>query len=146
MSIFRYHFYLQLRKDILEGRLVCPESSAALLGSYAAQCKLGFYYCFIFLSIALCFLQPNLVIIQLRNMERIIWMLFKLHQIKQLLSSEKLWNFINCTSQYYNPFMEYVHVQYVYCVVKSKHYQSYVNSFLRGRQFLLHAPSCAPRE
>jgi hypothetical protein len=29
---------MQIRKDILEGRLVCPESSAALLGSYAAQC------------------------------------------------------------------------------------------------------------
>jgi hypothetical protein len=30
---------MQIRKDIVEGRLVCPESSAALLGSYAVQCK-----------------------------------------------------------------------------------------------------------
>ena len=37
----RYHFYLQLRRDLWEGRLCCSESSAALLGSYAAQSELG---------------------------------------------------------------------------------------------------------
>ena len=36
---FRYHFYLQLKKDILEGRLQVPRSTAALLASYAVQCK-----------------------------------------------------------------------------------------------------------
>lgn len=35
----RYHFYLQVRKDLRDGRLVCPESTAAMLGSYAAQCE-----------------------------------------------------------------------------------------------------------
>uniref|UniRef100_A0A914W524 Moesin/ezrin/radixin homolog 1 n=1 Tax=Plectus sambesii TaxID=2011161 RepID=A0A914W524_9BILA len=39
----RYHFYMEIRKDILDGRLVCPESSAALLGSYAAQSEFGDY-------------------------------------------------------------------------------------------------------
>uniref|UniRef100_A0A7E4UVA5 Moesin/ezrin/radixin homolog 1 n=1 Tax=Panagrellus redivivus TaxID=6233 RepID=A0A7E4UVA5_PANRE len=39
----RYLVYLQLRKDILEGRLTCSESEAALLGSYAAQSEIGDY-------------------------------------------------------------------------------------------------------
>ncbi|KRZ80363.1 Tyrosine-protein phosphatase 1 [Trichinella papuae] len=37
----RYHFYLQLRKDILDGHLVCPEPSLALLASYAVQSEFG---------------------------------------------------------------------------------------------------------
>ena len=36
---FRYHFFLQVKRDILEGRLHCPRSTAALLASYAVQCK-----------------------------------------------------------------------------------------------------------
>jgi len=36
---YRYHFFLQLKKDILEGKLVVPYKSAALLASYAVQCK-----------------------------------------------------------------------------------------------------------
>ena len=36
---FRYHFFLQVKRDILEGRLVTPPSTAALLASYAIQCK-----------------------------------------------------------------------------------------------------------
>uniref|UniRef100_A0A915KE58 Moesin/ezrin/radixin homolog 1 n=1 Tax=Romanomermis culicivorax TaxID=13658 RepID=A0A915KE58_ROMCU len=34
----RYHFYLQLRKNIAQGKLFCTESSSALLGSYAVHC------------------------------------------------------------------------------------------------------------
>uniref|UniRef100_A0A915PU39 Moesin/ezrin/radixin homolog 1 n=1 Tax=Setaria digitata TaxID=48799 RepID=A0A915PU39_9BILA len=39
----RYHVFLQLRKDLLEGRLVCPEGTAAMLASYAAQSEFGDY-------------------------------------------------------------------------------------------------------
>ncbi|XP_069110904.1 tyrosine-protein phosphatase non-receptor type 4-like isoform X1 [Argopecten irradians] len=39
----RYHFFLQVKRDILEGRLVCPPSTAALLASYAVQSELGDY-------------------------------------------------------------------------------------------------------
>ncbi|VDK73609.1 unnamed protein product, partial [Anisakis simplex] len=39
----RYHVFLQLRKDLIEGRLACPEGTAALLGSYAAQSEFGDY-------------------------------------------------------------------------------------------------------
>ena len=35
----RYHVFLQLKKDILDGRLVPPLKSAAILASYAAQCE-----------------------------------------------------------------------------------------------------------
>ncbi|CDW53251.1 protein tyrosine phosphatase 1 [Trichuris trichiura] len=37
----RYHFYLQLRKDIADGRLICSESSVIVLASYAVQSELG---------------------------------------------------------------------------------------------------------
>ncbi|VDN01332.1 unnamed protein product [Thelazia callipaeda] len=39
----RYHVFLQLKKDLLEGRLVCPESTAVMLASYAAQSEFGDY-------------------------------------------------------------------------------------------------------
>lgn len=35
----RYHFFLQIQKDILEGRLVVPQPTAILLASYAVQCE-----------------------------------------------------------------------------------------------------------
>jgi len=35
----RYHVFLQLKRDILDGRLVPPLKSAALLASYAVQCE-----------------------------------------------------------------------------------------------------------
>lgn len=41
----RYHFFLQVKRDILEGRLVTPTSTAALLASFAIQCK-GHYSVF----------------------------------------------------------------------------------------------------
>lgn len=37
----RYHFFLQVKRDILEGRLHCPRSTAALLASYAVQSEMG---------------------------------------------------------------------------------------------------------
>ena len=37
--LFRYHFFLQVKKDILEGKLVVPYKTAGLLASYAVQCK-----------------------------------------------------------------------------------------------------------
>ncbi|XP_022645902.1 uncharacterized protein LOC111243893 isoform X1 [Varroa destructor] len=39
----RYHFFLQIKKDILEGRLVVPQPTAILLASYAVQSDLGDY-------------------------------------------------------------------------------------------------------
>lgn len=39
----RYHFFLQVKRDILEGRLVTPPSTAALLASFAIQSELGDY-------------------------------------------------------------------------------------------------------
>ncbi|ESO98502.1 hypothetical protein LOTGIDRAFT_142880, partial [Lottia gigantea] len=39
----RYHFFLQVKKDILTGKLVCVPSQAALLSSYAVQSELGDY-------------------------------------------------------------------------------------------------------
>lgn len=39
----RYHFFLQVKRDIYEGRLVTPPSTAALLASFAIQSELGDY-------------------------------------------------------------------------------------------------------
>ncbi|PAA86025.1 hypothetical protein BOX15_Mlig018703g2 [Macrostomum lignano] len=39
----RYHFFLQLKKDLLSGRLLCPYDTAVLLASYALQSELGDY-------------------------------------------------------------------------------------------------------
>ncbi|CDQ98091.1 unnamed protein product [Oncorhynchus mykiss] len=35
----RYQYFLQLKQDILTGRLPCPHNTAALLASYSVQCK-----------------------------------------------------------------------------------------------------------
>lgn len=40
---WRYYLCLQLRKDILQGRLPCSFVTLALLGSYALQSELGEY-------------------------------------------------------------------------------------------------------
>ncbi|XP_076460431.1 tyrosine-protein phosphatase non-receptor type 4-like isoform X3 [Babylonia areolata] len=37
----RYHFFLQVRQDMLSGKLVCSEGQAAVLASYAVQSELG---------------------------------------------------------------------------------------------------------
>jgi tyrosine-protein phosphatase non-receptor type 4 len=39
----RYLVYLQLRKDLLDGRLLCNEEMAAILGGFAAQSEFGDY-------------------------------------------------------------------------------------------------------
>lgn len=36
---FRYQFFLQVKQDVLQGRLPCPASTAAQLGAYAVQCR-----------------------------------------------------------------------------------------------------------
>ncbi|KAL8615564.1 hypothetical protein ACOMHN_016141 [Nucella lapillus] len=35
----RYHFFLQVRQDMLSGKLVCSEGQAAVLASYSIQCE-----------------------------------------------------------------------------------------------------------
>ncbi|KAK7499453.1 hypothetical protein BaRGS_00009428, partial [Batillaria attramentaria] len=37
----RYHFFLQVRQDMLSGKLVCSDGQAAALASYAVQSELG---------------------------------------------------------------------------------------------------------
>uniref|UniRef100_A0A8C7L2Z1 Tyrosine-protein phosphatase n=1 Tax=Oncorhynchus kisutch TaxID=8019 RepID=A0A8C7L2Z1_ONCKI len=39
----RYQYFLQLKQDILTGRLPCPHNTAALLASYSVQSELGDY-------------------------------------------------------------------------------------------------------
>uniref|UniRef100_A0A8C1ICA8 Tyrosine-protein phosphatase n=1 Tax=Cyprinus carpio TaxID=7962 RepID=A0A8C1ICA8_CYPCA len=39
----RYLYFLQLKQDILSGRLPCPQNTAVLLASYAVQAELGDY-------------------------------------------------------------------------------------------------------
>ncbi|KAM5152684.1 tyrosine-protein phosphatase non-receptor type 4 [Mantella aurantiaca] len=39
----RYLYFLQIKQDVLTGRLPCPYSTAALLASYAVQSELGDY-------------------------------------------------------------------------------------------------------
>ncbi|GAB6030554.1 hypothetical protein CHUAL_007419 [Chamberlinius hualienensis] len=39
----RYHYFLQLKKDIREGRLAVPISTSVLLASYAVQSEIGDY-------------------------------------------------------------------------------------------------------
>ncbi|XP_077129386.1 tyrosine-protein phosphatase non-receptor type 4 isoform X2 [Ranitomeya variabilis] len=39
----RYQYFLQIRQDILTGRLPCPYNTAALLASYAVQSEIGDY-------------------------------------------------------------------------------------------------------
>ncbi|XP_073491097.1 tyrosine-protein phosphatase non-receptor type 4-like [Aquarana catesbeiana] len=38
----RYLYFLQIKQDILTGRLPCPYSTATLLASYAVQCKIPY--------------------------------------------------------------------------------------------------------
>ncbi|BFZ01359.1 hypothetical protein BsWGS_04397 [Bradybaena similaris] len=37
----RYHFFLQVKRDILSGKLVCSDASAGVLASYAVQSEIG---------------------------------------------------------------------------------------------------------
>lgn len=36
--VFRYQVFLQVKQDLLQGRLPCPFNTAAQLGAYAIQC------------------------------------------------------------------------------------------------------------
>ncbi|KAB1280659.1 Band 4.1-like protein 4A, partial [Camelus dromedarius] len=38
-EITRYQFFLQVKQDVLQGRLPCPVNTAAQLGAYAIQCR-----------------------------------------------------------------------------------------------------------
>uniref|UniRef100_A0A452RQ31 Band 4.1-like protein 4A n=1 Tax=Ursus americanus TaxID=9643 RepID=A0A452RQ31_URSAM len=42
-EITRYQFFLQVKQDVLQGRLPCPLNIAAQLGAYAVQSELGDY-------------------------------------------------------------------------------------------------------
>ncbi|XP_048787340.1 band 4.1-like protein 4A isoform X3 [Lagopus muta] len=42
-EITRYQFFLQVKQDILQGRLPCPANTAAQLGAYVIQSELGDY-------------------------------------------------------------------------------------------------------
>ncbi|XP_065205473.1 tyrosine-protein phosphatase non-receptor type 4 [Planococcus citri] len=74
----RYHFYLQVRKDILQGKLLVSPSTACLLASYTVQSELGDYQ--------IEELEPNylsgmvLVPGQTEEMERKISELHKMHK------------------------------------------------------------------
>lgn len=35
--VFRYHFFLQLKLDVIEGHIVCDADQAVLLASYSMQ-------------------------------------------------------------------------------------------------------------
>lgn len=36
--VYRYLFSLQMKRDLMEGRLICTESTGALLASHLVQC------------------------------------------------------------------------------------------------------------
>ncbi|KAM9252939.1 band 4.1-like protein 4A isoform 2-T2 [Dugong dugon] len=42
-EVTRYQFFLQVKQDVLQGRLPCPVNIAAQLGAYAIQSELGDY-------------------------------------------------------------------------------------------------------
>ncbi|NWQ99742.1 E41LA protein, partial [Paradoxornis webbianus] len=42
-EITRYQFFLQVKQDVLQGRLPCPVNTAAQLGAYIIQSELGDY-------------------------------------------------------------------------------------------------------
>ncbi|XP_049863028.1 tyrosine-protein phosphatase non-receptor type 4 isoform X2 [Schistocerca gregaria] len=74
----RYHFFLQVRQDILQGRLQLPPSTACLLASYIVQSELGDYQPDEHLPGYLSGLQ--LIPGQTEEMEKKITELHKLHK------------------------------------------------------------------
>ncbi len=46
----RYQFYLQIKRDIFQGKLTCPLNTACLLASYTVQCKCGTLLSFSFIN------------------------------------------------------------------------------------------------
>ena len=45
----RYHLFLQIRHDILDGKLIYPHSVLIKLCSYVVQCKYQFFESLLFL-------------------------------------------------------------------------------------------------
>lgn len=41
--MLRYHYYLQLKSDVMEGRFHCNSRQATLLASYSMQAEFGNY-------------------------------------------------------------------------------------------------------
>lgn len=119
---FRYHFFLQLRKDILDGKFLVPPASAVLLASYSAQCKnrlwqvyfnmcfnssLGFWHIIMFQIITpflqfiyfLSLFQLNSVTSTLTNINQVIYQSFDYFQIKLQKLKRKLVRFISSISK-----------------------------------------------
>lgn len=54
-ELTRYQFFLQLKQDILEGRLECPDNVTVELAALALQCKTIYLF-----SLSHCKFQPSL--------------------------------------------------------------------------------------
>lgn len=54
-ELTRYQFFLQLKLDLLDGRLECPDDKAVELAALALQCKLisWFVGCYVFCYLSL---------------------------------------------------------------------------------------------
>lgn len=50
-ELTRYQFFLQLKQDVLEGKLHCPHLVAVQLAALALQCENIKLYCNLYLSI-----------------------------------------------------------------------------------------------
>ncbi|XP_058809813.1 tyrosine-protein phosphatase non-receptor type 4 isoform X2 [Phymastichus coffea] len=87
----RYQFYLQIRKDILQGKLQLPPSTACLIASYTVQSELGDYNSEEHAAGYLSRLQ--LIPGQTEEMEKKISELHKLH--KGQLPSDAEFNFLD---------------------------------------------------
>ncbi|CAG9774075.1 unnamed protein product [Ceutorhynchus assimilis] len=87
----RYQFYLQIRSDILQERLILPQSTAILLASYIVQSEIGDYNSEEHKSDYLSHL--NLIPNQTEEMERKIAELHKLHKDQSPADAE--FNFLD---------------------------------------------------
>lgn len=94
----RYQFYLQVRRDILEGRLILAPSTACLLASYTVQCKLHLFKS-LNTFLTFCCVKLNLVIINLMNMDQTTLVILCWFLDKQRNWNEKLQNYINYISR-----------------------------------------------
>lgn len=45
--LHRYLFSLQMKRDLMEGRLICTENTGALLASHLVQCRFYHTICFV---------------------------------------------------------------------------------------------------
>lgn len=105
----RYHFYLQIRKDILSGKLLVPPSTACLLASYSVQCEFTKYqinntvYIFTsrkkFMVFSLFYFQLSWVITTLMNTALNIWLVWPSWQDRRKKWKRRYLNSISCTSE-----------------------------------------------